>query len=72
MSVIELKGLTDEMFRAALTPYDAVDCLRACANNGWKTFNVNAWRRQFGKSKTSGKSAGQQQYENGMAALEGI
>ena len=53
MSVIELKGLTDEMFRAALTPYDAVDCLRACANNGWKTFNVNAWRRQAGKSESS-------------------
>ena len=53
MSVIELKGLTDEMFRAALTPYDAVDCLRACANNGWKNFNVNAWRRQAGKSESS-------------------
>ena len=40
----------------------------------WKA-KVKTWGNKApkaGKSKTSGKSAGQQQYENGMAALEGI
>ena len=62
MDVMEMRGLVDSMYRTTLSAADAVECLRACANNGWKTFNVNAWRRQNSDppSGPSSHSVGQQ------------